>query len=161
MNIIITGPKGSGKSTALSKILSSLSVSKSGFITEFSDRGSRDRKLRIRSIDGCVFRTAAHWCDGEVNVDMSAFDDFASALIDLRSDVIIIDELGKFEKRSEKLKEAVSAAFDSDTDVIASIRLDADGWMQALKYRDDVIIFTVNGISRNDIPAKVLELLNG
>lgn len=159
MNIIITGPKQCGKSTIVRKILSSLIGSVSGFLTEFSDRGSSERKLLIKSIDGTKSRCAAKWSDGQVSVDMSAFDNFAPALIATSTDYVVIDELGKFEKNSENLKLTVNSAFDSDVDVIAAIRLDADGWMQALKARDDVFLFTINGINRDSVPGRVLELL--
>lgn len=156
MNIIITGPKRCGKSTALQKLIPHLSGKVSGFITSFPDRSAEDKSLIISSLDGSLSRCAVVWKEGIPSVDRAAFDSFAPSLIDLSSNFVVIDELGKFEKSSENLKHAVEAAFDAPCHVIVSIRLDADGWMQALKSREDVVLLTLNGLNRDAIPDAVL-----
>ena len=160
MNIILTGPKHCGKSTAIAKILKLLDGSVSGFITQFDDRASDERKLYIKSLDGTESRCAARWYDGRIEVDKAAFDSFSVSLIDPKCDNVVIDELGKFEKNSKALRLAVRSAFDSEANVIVSIRLDAEGWMQALKSRDDAIVFTVDDLNRDVLPGRVLELIN-
>lgn len=159
MNIIITGVKQRGKTTAMRKILESLDGSISGFITEFSDRTSAGRKLILKSIDGANSCCAAQWSEGQPSIFMSAFDDFAPTLIKSSSDYIIIDELGKFEIDSKNLERAVTEAFDSEADVIAVMRYDAEGWIQKLKFREDVSVLTLDALNRNYIPEKVLSLL--
>ena len=160
MNIIITGPKRCGKSTVLQKLLPRLGGKKSGFITSFPDRSAEDKCLLISSLDGSLGRCAVKWKSGVPDVDRAAFDTFAPSLIDISSDYVVIDELGKFEKSSESLKSAVEAAFDAPCHVIASIRLDADGWMQALKSREDVTVLTLNGLNRDSIPDRIQSLID-
>ena len=103
MNIIITGPKRCGKSTVLQKLLPRLKGIKSGFITSFPDRSAEDKCLLISNLDGNLNRCAVKWKSGVPDVDRAAFDTFAPSLIDMTSDFVIIDELGKFEKSSESL----------------------------------------------------------
>ena len=152
MNIIITAPKHLGKSTAISKLLSLLPGKVSGFITEFIDRESDDRVLKLRNIDGTQVADAVTWVNKVHTVDFSAFDSFAPGLIELDSNFIVIDELGKFEKNCENLRKAVEGAFDSDCHVIASVRLDAAGWMQELKNRSDVLVITLDYSNRDSVP---------
>lgn len=159
MNIIITGPKRCGKSTIIEKLLSEMAGSISGFLTEFRDRNSSDKELIIRSIDSSKSCKAVSWKDGIPSVDITAFDEFAPSLINTDSYIVIIDELGKFEKSCYKLRDAVERAFNGPCHVIAAIRLDADGWMQALKSRDDIHLFTVNGLNRNSVPNEIIELI--
>ncbi len=159
MNIIITGPKHCGKSTVIRKILGSFSGSVSGFISEFDNRTSSTRELLLRNITDSLSRCAVSWIEGQPEVHPEVFDLFATELIDTESDLIVIDELGKFEKSCHSLEETVCKAFDSSCPVLASIRLDAAGWMQELKNRDDVILINIDDTNRDSIPASILEML--
>lgn len=159
MNIIITAPKHLGKSTAVAKIIKLLPGSVSGFITEFIDRDSLDRALVLRSIDGALRQNAVVWKKGLYEIDHSVFNAFAPSLVDVDSDFVVIDELGKFEKNSEELCAAVTKAFDSTCHVIASIRMDAAGWMQELKNRSDVLVINLNEQNRDALPEFVASKL--
>lgn len=159
MNIIITAPKHLGKSTAVQKIIKRLNGSVSGFITEFIDRECEDRKLILRSHNGDLSRDAVVWRNGIYKVDYSVFDEFAAALVDTSCDFVVIDELGKFEVVCQNLQQAVRRAFDSPCHVIASIRLDAKGWMQELKDRDDVLLIELNESNRDSLPDYIIHIL--
>ena len=74
-------------------------------------------------------------------------------------ELVVIDELGKFEKNCENLKCTVEKAFDSPCNVLASIRLDAVGWMQDLKERDDTRVFFLSEENREDLTALIMNLL--
>ena len=152
MNIIITAPKHLGKSTAVAKIIKLLPGSISGFITEFIDRDCQDRALVLRSIDGSLQQNAVVWKNGIYEIDHGVFNAFAPSLVNTESDFVVIDELGKFEKNSDALRAAVTKAFDGPCHVIASIRLDAAGWMQELKNRSDVLVINLNEENRDSLP---------
>ncbi len=160
MNIIITGPRHCGKSTLVSRIMENFSGSVSGFITQFDNRESDSRELDLRSIDGSLHSCAVRWTDGKPELNPEAFDLFAPGLIDLKSNLVLIDELGKFEKNCELLKEAVLQAFDSPCHLLAVIRLDAEGWMQELKKRDDVLCISVNDLNRDELTSEILNIIN-
>ena len=159
MNIIITGPKHCGKSTVIAKTLELLDGKISGFITEFPRRDAPDRELVLRSIDGGKSRNAAVWQDGRPILDLDVFNVFAPSLIELDSHCVVIDELGKFEKVCSGLKAAVENAFDASVPVLASVRLDAAGWMQELKSREDVTVFNVDETDRDALPHRLCEML--
>lgn len=160
MNIILTGAKRSGKSTAARQIMASLSGTVSGFVTVFENRdGGSERALYLSSIDGAKGQKAADWTTGHARAIPETFDRFAPELICPETDSVFIDELGFLEKDSLALKEAVNAAFDRPQNVLAVVRLDARGWMGELKARDDVTVLTVTEDNRNAVPAMVLELL--
>lgn len=159
MNIIITGPKHCGKSTVIRKILSNFSGSVSGFISEFDDRASSSRELLLRNISGSLSRSAVSWIEGQHEVHKEVFDLFAPELIDTKCDLIVIDELGKFEINCQSLKETICNAFDSPCPVLVAIRLDAAGWMQELKKRHDVMMINIDEANRDLIPDRILEML--
>jgi len=160
MNIIITAPKHLGKSTLVAKLIPALPGSKSGFITEFIDRHKSDRSLILRSIDGSLSKKAVVWENNVYSVDYSVFEKFAPSLIDSLGDYVVIDELGKFEKNCLGLRDAVNAAFDSPCHVIASLRLDASGWVQELKSRDDVLLIELTEKNRDSLFYEILQTLN-
>lgn len=160
MNIIITGPKHCGKSTLLSKVISNYSGSISGFITEFDSRESDFRSLNLRNIDSTKIKCAVQWNNGYYTIDISTFDIFAPKLIDKSCDLVIFDELGKFELECNNLKLAVEDAFSSCTDVIAILRSDAPGWMGDLKNRSDVTVINLNEENRNDLVFQLSKLIS-
>ena len=86
----------------------------------------------------------------------SAFDEFAPKLLDMNSRLILIDELGKFEASCKKLQDAVEEAFSSSANVIAVLRLDAPGWINELKLREDMLVFNVNTDNRNLLVEKLI-----
>lgn len=160
MNIIITGPKQCGKTTIISKILHSFSGSVSGFVTGFESRASVHRELFMRSIDSSQTRIAVKWINGKPEIYHEVFDSFAPSLIDESSDLIIIDELGKFEKDSVEMKTRIESALSSPTNLVAVIRLDAISWMQDIKFRDDIIMFTVDEENRDSLAEIIVLLLH-
>ncbi len=160
MNILITGPRHCGKSTIISKILGSYTGSVSGFITEYDDRASQTRELILRSIDGSLSRCAVKWTDGRHETVRGVFDEFAPSLIDTNCSLVIIDELGKFEKHSDELRNAVEKALNAPCHFVSSIRLDAEGWMQALKGRNDTAVINVNTSNRDSLPFEIMAILS-
>ncbi len=159
MNIIITGPKHCGKSTIIRKLLDYFPGNVSGFVTEFDDRSSSTRELRIRDISGFPSRCAVRWNNGTFELFSEAFEDFAPQTFDKETDLIIFDELGKFEKDCHNLESSVKKAFESPCPVLAVIRLDAAGWMQELKNRNDVSLIYINETNRDSIPTHLLEMI--
>ena len=160
MNVILTGPKHCGKSTLIKKIIKNHNGTISGFISEFDDRGSSSRELRIRSIDSKESACAVKWKNGSYTVNHEIFDKFAPCLIDYSSDLIIIDELGKFEASCENLRHAVEKAFSSSVNLIAVLRLDAPGWINDLKLRSDALVINVNDDNRDFLDGNIAMLIN-
>lgn len=160
MNIILTGPRHCGKSTLLSKFLSQYNGFISGFITHFDNRSSVNRRLLIRSVDGSKESCVVRWSDGSYTVDFDIFDSFAPTLIELHSELIVFDELGKFEASCLNLKAAVESAFSSSADVIAVIRSDAPSWIGELKKRSDAMVINVNENNRDRLPDELKTLIS-
>ena len=70
------------------------------------------------------------------------------------------DALYKVSMRPQtNLEKAVSEAFNKRNHVLASIRLDAAGWAQQLKLRDDVLVLNISPDTRDAIPDKIIEML--
>lgn len=159
--VILTGERQIGKSTALNRFLENREGSVAGFRTLFDTRSDPlNRSLQLCPLPEGENRTLAVWTDGKPSVDIAAFDRFVPPLLAHRVDLMILDELGKFEGAAEEMRKAVERVFDEpEQKVLAVVRYDAPGWMGALKGRSDVTVLTVTMENRDAIPAQLAELL--
>ncbi|MBZ4662274.1 MAG: hypothetical protein JG779_1428 [Thermotoga sp.] len=74
-------------------------------------------------------------------------------------DLIIIDEIGKMELLSRKFREVVEKIFDSEKDVVATIKKSSDPFVEKIKNRNDVVIFELNEKNRNSLLNEILSVL--
>lgn len=160
MNVILTGARQIGKSTALNRFLADYTGSVAGFHTVFDTRSDpKNRRLLLCPLPDGSVETAVTWTDGTPRVDLAVFDRCVPPLLAQQADLFVLDELGKFEGGAAEMQKAMEALFDSGADVLAVVRLDAPDWMGALKSRPDVTVLTVTAENRDFIPAQLRALL--
>ena len=160
MNLILTGARQIGKSTALNRFLTQYPGSIAGFRTCFDSlTDPRNRNLLLCPLPDGTPVAAVTWTDGVPQVDCAAFDRCVPPLLAQEADLLVLDELGRFEGGAAAMCAAVEAALAAPCDVLAVVRLDAPDWMGALKARDDVTVLTVTMENRDDIPRQLLSLL--
>ena len=160
MNVILTGQRQIGKSTALNRFLADYSGTVAGFRTIFDTRSDPDnRRLLLCPLPDGESETAVTWTDGKPLADLAVFDRCVPPLLAQEAELFVLDELGKFETGAAEMQRAVETLFNSPADVLAVVRFDAPGWMGALKQRQDVTVLTVTQDNRDGIPALLRELL--
>ena len=160
MNVILTGQRQIGKSTALSRFLADYSGTVAGFRTVFDTRSDpKNRRLLLCPLPDGESETAVTWTEGVPQVELSVFDRCVPPLLAQKAGLFVLDELGKFETGAAEMRRAVENLFNSPADVLAVVRFDAPGWMGALKQRQDVTVLTVTEENRDGIPAQLRELL--
>ncbi len=127
--ILLTGHPGSGKTTLIKQIVSRLPCKAGGFYTqEIREKGKR-KGFKLITLDGHE-ATLAH-VDiksprrvGRYGVDISALDSIAVDCVrdaTLDKDVVVIDEIGPMEMLSERFRQAVMDALESNVVVFGSI----------------------------------------
>lgn len=161
MNVILTGEKRVGKSTALARFLAAYPGRARGFRTCFSnDRALPHEKLIMAGLDGGNAACVVSWENGLPRPDLAAFDAQGDTLLSAPdADLLVMDELGKFEGGADGFRRAVERAFAGNVPVLAVVRLDTGGWMQALKDRADTAVVTVTPENRDAVPDMLAELL--
>ncbi|MHA1594421.1 MAG: NTPase [Candidatus Baldrarchaeia archaeon] len=177
INIIVTGPPRSGKSTLISKIIEELHKKglKTGGIStpEVRERGVR---IGFKIIDIASGNEAwmAHvnikspYRVSKYGVDLNAIESVGvNAILNAieSADVIIIDEIGKMELFSKEFQNAVSRALDSSKLVIGTMGLKIKHpFIEFIKKRKDVLIYYLERGRLNqvytEIRKKVFEALN-
>ncbi len=172
VNILITGPPRSGKSTLIEKIIKEL-VKKGFTVRGVSTPEVREKGRRIgfKIIDLATgeWKWMAHinifspYKVSKYGVDLDAIENIGvKAILSAieSADVIIIDEIGKMELFSERFKEAVRRALDSSKPVIGTIGLKLrHPFADEIKRRRDVTIVFLTREKWEEIYNQIISMI--
>lgn len=155
-NILVTGPPRSGKSTLIEKVVNKIKRPATGFFTrELSDKGKRVGFL-IETLDGKTGILAhqnikSRYKVGRYGVNLGDLDQVAvpSMLPFTGDQLVVIDEIGKMECFSRLFKETLLRVLSLDNQVIGSIALKGDRFIQTIKNRDDVALVSISETTRD------------
>jgi len=139
-----------------------------GFVTEEIRRGGRRLGFRVEDLHSGAEGILAHVDRkgkprvGKYGVDVASFERVGvQALREAmpRDGCVIIDEIGKMELCCKAFGEAVAVAMDSDHPVLGTIPIHRHPFLDALRQRPDVTLIDVTHASRDELPARLVELL--
>jgi len=88
---------------------------------------------------------------GPYGVNLCDLDQIAvpSMLPSRPGEIIIVDEIGKMECFSRLFKKTLLDALDSEHQVIGSIAIKGDNFMQNIKKRGDIVLISISESARN------------
>lgn len=174
-HLLITGPPGCGKTTAIRSIATALEQSGArvrGFWTEeMRERGARIGfgVETVAGKKGTLARAGmrSSWRVGRYGVDLENFESVAVAELDAAlaeaasgaAVILVIEEIGKMELFSRRFRDAVARALDDVAHVVATIMQQRHPFADALKARSDVRLITVTARNRAGLPAAALREL--
>jgi nucleoside-triphosphatase len=163
--ILITGKPGVGKTTCIRKIAGSLEERHPiGFYTqEIREHGIRvgfelvglgNRRLLLAHTG-----ISSRYRVGKYRVDIAGFEEYLTFLPILsgKNSVFILDEIGKMECFSPIFRDMITRLLESDCLLIATIAKRGDPFIEAIKSRGDISLFTVTKENRDTIPQQILE----
>ena len=164
--LLITGPPGIGKTTALVRVAELLaSRSPVGFYTEEVRVGGRRKGFRIVTLDGRegvlahVDLRSRHRV-GKYGVDVAGFEQLVCPVLEgAEGELVLIDEIGKMECFSHRFCEAVERLADGPVPLVATIAARGGGLIAAMKNRPDAQLFTLNRENRDALPATLAALI--
>ncbi len=162
-NILITGLPGTGKTTLVKRLSSELrDMAPCGFYTEeIRGKGLR-RGFELVALTGqrailASLDIESPFRVGKYHVDIKGFERFLDSLdlLNQKTNLIVIDEIGKMECLSKKFIDLVRALLDSRTILIATIALKGGGFIEEVKNREDVKVFEIDLKNRNFIGEEI------
>jgi len=165
--LLITGPPGVGKTTAIRAVASELAGARLGgfFTEEMRSRGAR-RGFELVTFDGQ--RAVMAHVDrrggprvGKYGVDAAVLETTArtSLAVDREIDVYLVDEIGKMECLSPGFVAAMRALLDTGRPVVATIGERGGGFIAEVKRSPDVTLWRLTRDNRDAVPARVLTWL--
>jgi len=155
-NILLTGPPRSGKSTLIEKVVKRVKRPATGFFTrELREKGKRVGFL-IDTLDGKRGLLAhqnikSSYRVGKYGVNLKDLDQIAvPAMIPSTVDqLIVVDEIGKMECFSRLFRKTLLQVISLENQVIGSIAIKGDRFIQTIKSRDDVTLVFITQTSRD------------
>ncbi|MBN2564078.1 MAG: NTPase [Candidatus Eisenbacteria bacterium] len=170
-NVFVTGRPGVGKTTLIRRVLSELDVRAGGFYTSEIRDGERRVGFSIASLDGerGILAHVDHRGDyrvGRYGVNREDLERVGVAALDralAKSDLIVMDEIGRMELCSPTFQEAVMRALDSDTSVFGTIQERRNPFLDSVRSRPDVEVIEVTESNRDSmvslVRARIAELV--
>ena len=166
-NILIAGTPGVGKTTLIKRLAEALaSFHPVGFYTEEIREGGVRKGFELTTFDGrkgilSHVNVNSPLRVGKYRVDIAGFEALLDDIDFLNPDsrLIIIDEIGKMECLSEKFKNLLKQALDSEKLVIATIALKGGGVIADTKRRRNVTPFEMTPSNRDSLLSEILTLL--
>ena len=155
-NILLTGPPRSGKSTLIEKVVQRINKPATGFFTrELREKGKRVGFL-IETLDGNTGILAhqkirSRYRVGKYGVNLADLDQIAvvSMLPSTPDQIVVVDEIGKMECFSPLFKETLLRVLSSENQVIGSIAIKGDRFIESIKRRDDVSLVSITETTRD------------
>jgi nucleoside-triphosphatase THEP1 len=163
-NILVTGPPRSGKSTLIEKAINQIQAPITGFFTREIRQSGKRVGFSIATLDGKIgvlaHRKIKSRCRvGPYGINLQDLDQIAvpSMLPSDPEDLVIVDEIGKMECFSLPFKRALMYVLNSDHQLIGSIAIKGDNFIQNIKKRSDVLIIPISKSDRDSALELLLE----
>ncbi len=165
--LFLTGPPGVGKTTVIRRVVERVGPRAGGFYTEEVRQGGKRMGFRLVTLAGERAWLARRGAEspyrvGAYGVDVAALDAVGVPAIweaIHHKEIIIVDEIGRMELFSRAFKEAVLAAIASVKPFLATVMLKPHPWVDPLKFRPDVVVWTVTRDNRDGLPERILRWL--
>ncbi len=165
VRVLLTGPPGCGKTTAVVRIVGTLGkkVKVAGFYTEEMRDAGRRVGFRWHRLDGRT-GTLAHikvkspHRISKYGVDLERFETQAVSVLDPEApnvDLFVIDEIGKMECFSAKFVAAIRRLLKSDKSVLATVAQKGSGLIQEVKSYPGVELLHLTRENRAEITQQV------
>jgi nucleoside-triphosphatase len=162
--LLLTGTPGAGKTTVVRRVAEKLSDARiRGFTTAEIRKGGERVGFRIETFEGESAVLAHVSIRSEYRVsrygaDVAVLERIVGRALALspKADVYLVDEIGKMECLSDRFTEAVETLLDARRLLVATVALRGGGFIERVKRRPDIELWTVTRGNRETLPSDVI-----
>lgn len=168
-NIFVTGAIHIGKSTILNNVICSFPQLKiGGFRTMPIYEDNKKKGFLLESLEGTK-RIFAHvdlhsaYQFDVYKFDYTVFEETGVSSLEhalLKSDLILMDEIGMMEKQTAKFRDMILYCLNSSKLVLGAFQERATWFKNILNQTDDSKVFPVVTTNRDSITEQIIELIN-
>jgi nucleoside-triphosphatase len=140
----------------IEKVVHKINRSATGFFTQELREKERRVGFSITTLDGKTGLLAhqsirSKFRVGKYGVNLEDLDQIAvlSMLPSIPGQIVVIDEIGKMECFSRLFKETLLRVLSSENQVIGSIAIKGDHFIQSIKKREDVSLISITQNTRD------------
>lgn len=162
-HIVLTGPRGIGKSTVVDEVIRRWIGPVDGLRT-ISWREGEGRRIDLCSVDG-VRRAQAAWFSSPEHREPCCRNTFEGLGVELLEEsgmpggLTVLDELGFMEQDIQPFTRAVLRRLDRREPVLAVIREEPNPFLHAVAAHSNVTVVVVTRENRDSLPGHLLGLL--
>lgn len=164
---LLTGRPGTGKTSLIKQAVTPVAGWAGGFYTEEIRLAGVRQGFRLVTLAG-ESATLAHvtirspYRVSKYGVDIDSLERVGVAALEQaaeRCELVVIDEIGKMELVSARFRESVSRLIDRGKNILGTIMLSPDPWVDRIKRQSQVELITVTRSNHSEVLAKLQEWL--
>lgn len=163
-NLLITGDRNRGKTTLVTKILNNIKIPYDGFITKPDKYYPNGTTYVMEDLMTKETAAISRYIDNRIIGYQETFSNLGvrclNRCLDNSIKLIIMDELGRFEKNNLDFIEKINALLDSQKTVIAVLKAEPIEYLDKIKVRKDCIIYDLNQVDTNDVYDDIISKLS-